>query len=95
MKFEKKYIMIITCEDARYQRGERGLGFYANNPQEGLLQDILFGDTFDELFANGENEGLFYQLYSTITGERIGSCVLDPDSPQEEIADFEKRSAKI
>lgn len=82
--------MIITCEDIKYQKGERSLGFYADNPHEGLLEDIIFGDTFDELFANGENEGLFYQLYSIATGERIGSGVLDPDSPHEEIKDFEK-----
>ena len=90
MNTEKKYVMIVTSEDERYGHDGIQLDFFWDNPWEGLLVDIVYGDNWEELFGNGENEGLFYQLYSTATGERIGYGSLDPDSPREEIEEFEK-----
>lgn len=90
-KFQhKKYVMIVTSENDRYGDDEYDLSFYADSPHEGLLEDIVYGNTFKELFGDASNEGLFYQLYSTLTGERIGSGVLDPCSPQDEIDEFER-----
>jgi len=88
---DKKYVVIITEEDEKYDKGETDLSFYANNPWKGLLRDIINGNTFNDLYGNGDNEGLFYQLYSTETGERIGSGTFDPDAPREEIAKFEAK----
>ena len=90
MNTEKKYVMIVTSEDERYGHDGIQLDFFWNNPWEGLLVDIVYGDSYEELFDNGDYEGLFYQLYSTETGERIGYGSLDPDSPREEIEEFEK-----
>ena len=90
MNTENKYIMIVTSEDERYENDEVQLDFFWDNPWEGKLEDIVYGDSWDELFGDGHNEGLFYQLYSTETGKRIGYGSLDPDSPREEIEEFEK-----
>ena len=92
MNTEKKYVMIVTSEDERYGHDGIQLDFFGDNPWEGLLVDIVYGDSWDELFSDGHNEGLFYQLYSTETGERIGYGGLDPNSPREEIDEFEKNS---
>ena len=90
MNTEKKYVMIVTSEDERYGHDGIQLDFFWDNPWEGLLVDIVYGDSYDELFGNGDYEGLFYQLYSTETGERIGYGELDPNSPKDEIEEFEK-----
>lgn len=90
MNTEKKYVMIVTSEDERYGHDGIQLDFFWDNPWEGLLVDIVYGNSYEELFGNGDYEGLFYQLYSTETGERIGYGSLDPDSPREEIEEFEK-----
>lgn len=90
MNTEKKYVMIVTSEDERYGHDGIQLDFFWDNPWEGLLVDIVYGDSYEELFGNGDNEGLFYQLYSTETGERIGYGSLDPNSLREEIEEFEK-----
>lgn len=90
MNTKKKYVMIVTSEDERYGHDGIQLDFFWDNPWEGLLEEIVYGDSWDELFGDGHNEGLFYQLYSTETGERIGYGSLDPDSPREEIEEFEK-----
>lgn len=89
----KKYVMIITSEDERYHSGEVGLDFFTNNPWEGTLEEIVFGDNSDELYGDGKNEGLFYQLYETDTGERIGRGIFEPDSLTEEIEQWEKENS--
>ena len=93
MRKDKKYVMIVTEEDERYD-GENGkqLSFYADNPFEGLLSDIAYGDNVDELRQSEDghsNEGLFYVLYSTSDGKRIGSGTVDFDAIQEEIEEYE------
>lgn len=92
---EYKYVMIITSEDERYASGEKDLGWFGEHPWEGILEDIVFGNNWEELFGDGRNEGLFYQLYSTETGKRIGYGSLDPDTPREEIEEWEDNHNKL
>lgn len=89
----KRYFMVITAEDDRYNNGKEDsqpLTYWVDNPWDGELVEAVFGNNIDELFGDGENEGLFYQLYSTITGRRISAGVLDPDSPREEIEEYDE-----
>ena len=44
MKTNKKYVMIVTAEDERYGNPGYGLDFFADNPWEGILNDIVFGN---------------------------------------------------
>ena len=92
MKTDKKYTMIVTEEDERYETGERSLGFFADDPFEGRLSDIVFGDNADELLKSSDghdNEGLFYILYTNDGGKRIGSGVIEYDSIDEDIEEYE------
>lgn len=96
MYTDKKYTMIVTQEDERYRR-EVQLDFFVERPWEGSLSDIVFGDNIDELSQSSDehsNEGLFYMLYANNDGKRIGSGVVDWDSIQEEIDDYEKSFQK-
>ena len=77
-----KYTMIITSEDERYGTKGYGLDYWTDNPWDGLLVEVTYGNTYEELSKQGEHEGLFYQLYSNVTGERISygivdSCIID------------------
>ena len=93
MRKDKKYVMIVTEEDERYDGGnEKQLSFYSDNPFEGLLSDIVYGNNVDELRQSEDghsNEGLFYVLYSIADGRRIGSGSVDFDAIQEEIEAYE------
>lgn len=91
-KNQPKYVMIVTSEDERYEKGETDLSFYACKPWEGILEEVVFGNNAEELYGDGHNEGLFYQLYETETGRRIGCGTIDPDYPKEEIEEWEKQS---
>ena len=86
----KKYVMIITSENKLYESGEKGLDYFAGHPWEGDLEGIIYGNTFDELFGDGHNEGLFQQTYETETGTRLSYGILDPDTPRTEIEEYEK-----
>lgn len=91
----KKYTMIVFEEDERYGKDGFRLDFYANNPAEGLLSDIVQGDNLEELMHSSDgldNEGLFYLLYENEAGERIGSGMVDFISIGENIALVEGRS---
>lgn len=93
MKTNKKYVMIVTEEDDRYDGRHYDCGFYANAPWEGNLSDIVYGDNVDELRIGSDakdNEGLFYMLYSTSDGRRIGSGTIGFDAIEEEIIDYEE-----
>ena len=90
MNTDKKYVMIVTSEDERYERGECDLSFYGDNPWEGRLVEVVFGDSFEELMGDGHNEGLFQQTYSMDTGERLSYGFLDDIIPREEIEEYEK-----
>lgn len=84
-----KYVMVVTSEDERYEKGIFDLSDYADNPFEGRLEAIIHGDNFGELYGNGEHEGLFFALWDEGTGKRISYGVLDPDTPREEIEEYE------
>ena len=84
-----KYVMVVTSEDERYEKGIFDLSDYADNPFEGQLEALIHGDNFGELYGNGEHEGLFFGLWDEETGKRISYGVLDPDTPREEIEEYE------
>ena len=92
---EYKYVMIITAEDERYESGEKDLSWFGDHPWEGKLVAVLFGDSFDELMGNGEHEGLFQQTYEMETGKRLSYGFLDPDTPREEIEEWEKNHSSM
>lgn len=87
-----KYVMIVTSEDERYENNEKDLSWFGEHPWEGTLKEIIFGNSFDELMGNGENEGLFQQTYSMETGKRLSYGFLDLNTPREEIEEFEKEN---
>lgn len=86
----KKYVMIITSEDERYEAGEKDLCWFGEHPWEGILVEIIFGNSFDELMGDGKHEGLFQQTYDMETGKRLSYGFLDPITPREEIEEWEK-----
>lgn len=97
MKRKYKYVMIVTEEDERYNGNNVQLDFYANNPFEGNLSDIVYGNNIDDLRVSSDghdNEGLFYVLYATESGKRIGSGTVEFDAIAEEIAEYEKQRKK-
>ena len=87
---EYKYVMIVTSEDERYDSGEKDLSWFGEHPWEGTLEKIIFGNSFDELMGDGHNEGLFQQTYEMETGKRLSYGFLDPDTPREEIEEWEE-----
>lgn len=87
----RKYTMIVTEEDNRYDTGEKGLSYYAEHPWEGNLNSIVFGDTAEELMENGTNEGLFYQLYEAASGNRVGTGIVSIDMLMDDISEYEKK----
>lgn len=95
MRTDKKYMMIVTEEDDRYD-AEDGYDcdFYADHPWEGNLIDIVYGNNIDELRGNGENEGMFYMLYLAENGERIGYGCVDFDTIEETILRYELEKCK-
>ena len=85
-----KYVMIVTSEDERYETGEMSLSDFGEAPWEGTLEEIVFGNSFDELYGDGRNEGLFQQTYEMETGKRLSYGILDHATPREEIEEYEK-----
>ena len=74
----KKYVIIVTTEEPDYF--EKSLiEYYSENPARGLLIDIVYGDNYEELTANGDYEGLFYFLYEVGSGKRLGYGCISPD----------------
>ena len=94
MKTNKKYVMIVTEEDERYDGKCYDCDFYANAPWEGNLSDIVYGDNIDELRGNGEHEGLFYMLYLAENGKRIGYGCIGFDAIEETISTYELEKCK-
>lgn len=83
-KYKKKYTMIVFDADERYEQETVDPSFFVDYPEEGLLVDVVYGDTYEELMVDPSNEGYYYLLYSNETGRRIGSGIVD-DSIEEEI----------
>lgn len=83
-KYKKKYTMIVFDADERYEQEAVDPSFFVDYPEEGLLVDVVYGDTYEELIVDPSNEGYYYLLYSNETGRRIGSGIVD-DSIEDEI----------
>ncbi|BDF45756.1 hypothetical protein CE91St58_18720 [Lachnospiraceae bacterium] len=78
----KKYVIIVTTEEPDYF--EKSLiEYYSENPARGILIDIVYGDNYEELTANGDYEGLFYFLYEVGSGKRLGYGCISPDIMEE------------
>lgn len=96
----KKYVMIVTSEDERYNPnypvgGGVQLGFFAENPWEGRFECFFDGNNMDDIAEEIERcgcEGLFYQLYENENGNRIGYGSVDYDRIEEEIEEYEKKN---
>lgn len=86
-KYRKKYVMIVTQEDQRYDAGEKDLSYFSEHPEEGLLADICYGNSAEEL-VTGQNEGLFYQLYDLTSGARIGTGIVSMDMVEDDLTEF-------
>ena len=76
--------MIVFDADERYEQEAVDPSFFVDYPEEGLLVDVVCGDTYEELMVDPSNEGYYYLLYSNETGRRIGSGIVD-DSIEDEI----------
>lgn len=77
---DKRFMLIITSEDERYEPegGGYGLSYWSDHPYDGLLEDVVFVDTADEFFKKyPQHEGLFYQTYDLTTGKRIAYGIVD------------------
>lgn len=94
MNTNKKYVMIVTSEDERYGRNGIQLDFFWDNPWEGRLEDVVFGDSYEELTLNGKYEGLFQQTYDIETGTRLSYGGIDDLTPKEEIEEWENKKEK-
>ncbi|HAU87073.1 MAG TPA: hypothetical protein DCW90_16765 [Lachnospiraceae bacterium] len=94
----KKYVMVITSEDDRYNPNAPydgvgvQLGFFADHPWEGRFECCIDGDDFEELcdeIKRTDVEGLFYQLYENENGERIGYGTVDYGAIEDDINEYE------
>lgn len=87
----KAYIVIITEDNGDYQ-----FDYLCNNPWQGNFRDVIYGDSADEIVSNnGDYEGLFYQLYETNKGERIGYGVFNYDTIFDDIKEYVKKNGII
>ena len=92
MRKDKRYMMIVTEEDERYDGKTVQINFYSENPFEGKLSDIVYGNNVKELRISSDghdNEGLFYVLYATENGDKVGYGIVDFDAIAEEIEEYE------
>lgn len=91
MKTNYKYVMIVTSEDNRYTGNADGLQleYWANNPWDGTFEGITTGDTCEDLLEELDCEGLFYQLFDTQCGARLGYGIIDAASISEDIVWYE------
>ena len=87
MKTNYKYVMIVTSEDDRYTGNADGLQLehWADNPWDGAFVGIATGDTCEDLLEELDCEGLFYRLFDTQCGARLGYGIIDADSISEYI----------
>ena len=100
----KKYCMVVYAEDERYGTPGHQLDFYSDNPSDGILNDIIFGDNVKELMQSTDghkNEGLFYYLYALgvnkygeETGTKFDSGTVDWSEIGDMIQDYEMRNSK-
>ena len=79
---DKKYVMIVTSEELDYD-GKSLIDYYSEHPERGTLVDIVYGNNYEELTADGDYEGLFYILYEVGSGKRLGYGCISPDIMEE------------
>lgn len=94
----KRYMIIITSEDDRYTADDEGynLWYWEDHPYDGVLEDVVFVDTADELFDKyPQHEGLFYQTYDLNTGKRIAYGAIEFNMIAEELEENEEKEANI
>lgn len=85
-----KYKIVITEEN---HKKSDSLDVFSDFPEEGRYIDTIYFYTPDQyLNVLKLYEGLFYQIFDLKSGERIGYGMLDPDSPVEEIREFEGKT---
>lgn len=94
-QLDKKYLMMVYEEDERYGTEGHQLDFYIDNPAEGLLSDMVWGDNAEELMVSSDgecNEGLQHILYAIEgnIGRKIGYGTIDHDVIAEEIQWYEE-----
>ena len=46
-KYKKKYTMIVFDADERYEQEAVDPSFFVDYPEEGLLVDVVYGDTYE------------------------------------------------
>lgn len=99
-KTDKKYLLMVYQEDERYGTEGYGLDFFVDNPAEGLLSDMVWGNNAEELMISSDgqdNEGLQYILYAIEDGlgRKIGSGTMDYDVISEEVGKYEKKKESL
>lgn len=82
---KNKYALIVFEEDGDVFP----LSHYTDRPWDGRFLDACFGNTADDLNRRGKHEGMFYILYHTGTGRRIGTGMLSYSELADDIAVFE------
>lgn len=84
-----KYMMIITEEDDNNLPEEmqgQELAYFADNPWQGRVVGVYWGDTAEELLDKSDAEGLFYQLYRAKDFKRLGYGICDLDSLKDDMS---------
>lgn len=85
-----KYKIVITEEN---HNKSDSLDVFSDFPEEGRYIDTIYFYYPDQyLDILKLYEGLFYQIFDLKSGKRIGYGMLDPDSPVEELREFEGKS---
>lgn len=89
----KKYVAIITEDNGDYQ-----FDHLCDNPWDGNFRDVVYGDNAEEIVSdgcNGDYEGLFYQLYETGKGKRIGYSVFNYEEIHNDINEYTSTNGTI
>lgn len=84
-----KYMIIITEEDENNLPEEmqgQELAYFADNPWQGRIVGVYWGDTAEELLDASSAEGLFYQLYRAKDFKRLGYGICDLDSLKDDMS---------
>lgn len=87
----KKYIAIITEDNGDYQ-----FDYLCDNPWDGNFRSVIYGDNAEEIVSdNGDLEGLFYQMYDTDKGKRVGYGVFNYDDVSNDIRIYTNKNGIV
>ena len=94
LREELKKGNLTWTEDDRYTANADGLQLehWVDNPWDGAFVGIATGDTCEDLLEELDCEGLFYQLFDTQCGARLGYGIIDAASISEDIVWYESSS---